>query len=154
MLQVISDPHISLLLCLCTVLFHRENETRVDKTCPCSLCNYLPIFLPSVAFIIPFRSHLGVGDCHRVAPPSLKVCRMKCRSPPIDLYLPAFLFSFLFPCNKRHLEIRINDKSTFFTAVYAVGGEEIGDRSSFKLDSKKHFSNLCFKLYQPPKLSC
>lgn len=91
------------------VLCDKEKGTGGDKMCPSSLCNYLPIFSPSVAFIIPFRSHLGVGDCHSVAPPSLNVCRMKCRSPPIDLCLPApaSLSPYLFPRNRRHLEIRI-----------------------------------------------
>lgn len=76
---------------------------------PSSLCNYLPIFSPSVAFIIPFRSHLRVGGCHSVAPPSLSVCRMKCRSPSIDLCLPApaSVSSYLFPRNRRRLAIRI-----------------------------------------------
>lgn len=82
-------PDMSLLLLCACVLYDREKETRVDKMCPSSLCNYVPIFSPSVAFIIPLRSHLGVGDCHTLAPPSLNVCRMKCRSPPIDLCLPA-----------------------------------------------------------------
>jgi len=97
-------------VCVCVrLLYDREKETGGDKMCPSSLCNYLPIFSPSVAFIIPFRSHLEVGDCHSVAPPSLNVCRMKCRSPPIDLCLPApaSLSSYLFPRNRRHLEIRI-----------------------------------------------
>lgn len=67
----------------------RDKGAGGDKMWPSSLCNYLPIFSPSLAFIIPFRSHLGVGDCHSVAPPSLSVCRMKCRSPPTDLCLPA-----------------------------------------------------------------
>lgn len=95
-------------VCVC-LLYDREEETGGDKMCPSSLCNYLPIFSPSVAFIIPFRSHLGVGDCHSLAPPSLNVCRMKCRSPPIDLCLPApaSLSPYLFPRNRRHLEIRI-----------------------------------------------
>lgn len=86
------------LLCVCvrvcvgvyvSVSCDRDKGTGGDKMCPSSLCNYLPIFSPSVAFIIPFRSHLGVGDCHSVAPPSLNVYRMKCRSPPTDLCLPA-----------------------------------------------------------------
>lgn len=91
------------------VLHDTEKGTGGDKMCPSSLCNYLPIFSPSVAFIIPFRSHLGVGDCHSVAPPSLNVRRMKCRSPPTDLCLPApaSLSAYLFPRNGRHLEIRI-----------------------------------------------
>lgn len=102
------DVALSACCCMC-LLYHRENETRVDKMHPSSLCNYLPIFSPSVAFIIPFRSHLRVGDCHTAAPPSLKVCRMKCRSLSIDLCLtaPAFLSPYLFPRNTRHLEIRI-----------------------------------------------
>ncbi|KAF0036408.1 hypothetical protein F2P81_011720 [Scophthalmus maximus] len=62
-----------------------------------------------VAFIIPFRSHLEVGDCHSVAPPSLSVRRMKCRSPRTDLCLPAPASPapYLFPRNGRHSEIRI-----------------------------------------------
>lgn len=92
-----SSWHVTVaFVCVCArmpararVLYDREKETRVDKMCPSSLCNYVPIFSPSVAFIIPLRSHLGVGDCHTLAPPSLNVCRMKCRSPPIDLCLPA-----------------------------------------------------------------
>lgn len=79
-------------VCVCVharMSHNKEKGTAGDKMCPSSLCNYLPIFSPSVAIIIPFRSHLGVGDCHSVAPPSLNVCRMKCRSPPIDLCLPA-----------------------------------------------------------------
>lgn len=102
-----------LALCLC-VSCDRDKGTGGDKMCPSSLCNYLPIFSPSVAFIIPFRSHLGVGDCHSVAPPSLNVYRMKCRSPPTDLCLPAPAIPphphphpYLFPRNGRHLEIRI-----------------------------------------------
>ncbi len=101
-------------LCVCAkgyecVLHDREKGTGGDEMCPSSLCNYLPIFSPSAAFIIPFRSHLGVADCHSVAPPSLNVRWMKCRSPPIDLCLPApaSLSPYLFPRNRRHLEIRI-----------------------------------------------
>lgn len=108
--------HCSCIVCVCVcvgvyvcVSLDRDKGTGGDKMCPSSLCNYLPIFSPSVAFIIPFRSHLGVGDCHSVAPPSLNVCWMKCRSPPTDLCLPAptSLSPHLFPRNGRHLEIRI-----------------------------------------------
>ena len=91
------------------VLYDGKEETEGDEMCPSSLCNYLPIFSPSVAFIIPFRSHLEVRDCHSLAPPSLSVYRMKCRSPPVDLCLPApaSLPSYLSPRNRRHSEIRI-----------------------------------------------
>lgn len=91
------------------VLYNGEKETAGDKMWPSGLCNYLPIFSPSVAFIIPFRSHLEVGDCHSVAPPSLSVRRMKCRSPRTDLCLPAPASPapYLFPRNGRHSEIRI-----------------------------------------------
>lgn len=89
------------------VLYDKEKETRGDEMCPSSLCNYLPIFSASVAFIIPFRSHLGVGDADSVAPLSLSVCCVKCRSPPIDLCLTTCHQPYLFPRNGRHLEIRI-----------------------------------------------
>lgn len=103
---------ICMCMCLCVCwrrCYMTERRDLGDKMCSSSLCNYLPIFPPSVAFIIPFRSHLRVGGCHSVAPPSLRVCRMKCRSPSIDLChtAPASVSPYLFPRNKRHLEIRI-----------------------------------------------
>lgn len=99
---------VRVLDCMCAS-HDRDNGTGGHKMCPSSLCNYLPIFSPSVAFIIPFRSHLEVGDCHCVTPPSLSLYRMKCRSPSTDLCLPApnSLSPYLFPRNRRHLEIRI-----------------------------------------------
>lgn len=108
-LQLLLNAYV----CVCVyagvgVIWHRERDMR-HKMCPSGLCNYLPIFSLSVVFIIPFRSHLRVGGCHSVAPPSLSMSLMKCRSPSIDLCLPApaSVSSYLFPRNKRHLEIRI-----------------------------------------------
>lgn len=107
-----AQPQMPLFCFLCTdvcVLYYREKDTRADEMCPCSLCNYLPIFCTSVAFIFPLRSHLGVGDCHTVALPPLKACWMKCRSPLIDLCLPVptSLSLYLCACNRNHLEISI-----------------------------------------------
>lgn len=106
-----------------------------DKMWPSSLCNYLPIFSPSVAFIIPLRSHPGVGDCHSVAAPSLSVCRMKCRSPPTDLCLPDRHpplprippTLYLFPGNGRRLEIRIIINQRISQAIYAAAGVQGAD---------------------------
>lgn len=99
---------VFLCMCLCA-MWRRERDRGGDRMCPSSPCNYLPIFSPSVAFIIPLRSHLGVRVCHSVAPLSFSVCRMKCRRPHIDLCLPApTSFSpYLFPRNRRHWEISV-----------------------------------------------
>lgn len=118
----------------------RMAETKVkggggDKMWPSSLCNYLPIFSPSVAFIIPLRSHPGVGDCHSVAAPSLSARRMKCRSPPTDLCLPdrrpplpwSPLALYLFPGNGRRLEIRIIINQRIWPAIYAAAGVQGAD---------------------------
>lgn len=105
----VHTPSVVAYVCVFLCDLRQRQRYRGDKMCPSSLCNYLPIFSLSVAFIIPFRSHLGVGDCHSVAPPSLSACWMKCRSPPTDLCLPAPapLSPYLFPRNRRHLEIRV-----------------------------------------------